>query len=445
MKISDTRLKTPLGGAALGGLASAGRYGLPLLATACLTFAGTAQAKKNQWEQIPLEGEIRAELPDGSSRVLEPSCSGGPLPTDGWPIPAPTEYSFFIQKGSPEKILIAFDGGGACWDAATCIASPLFPQAFGGRATYSPMVDETVEGLAASGGVLDDGNVKNPFQNYTKVFVPYCSGDIHWGSRDTTYVLNLPTGPLPWEIRHRGTDNFLAVLDWLKKNGRDRYDLDFSDVSDVTVTGASAGGYGADLAFAYVVEMFDENTRLNLVSDSAIGVIDTQDPAQQLSFYSDAIYDPDAPGSESWGVEANLPPWVPGLDSSLLYAAASSPNSLVPSFFAALGNYKPEAKLASITPNLDLVQIQFYGIMKGVFDDVTAGEWYFTMAALTSQTAALPNYRFFIEDGTFHTSIFSDDQFYQSGANGVSVADWILAMIKPGNRPWDNLDAGAPF
>ena len=73
------------------------------------------------------------------------------------------------------------------------------------------------------------------------------------------------------------------------------------------------------------------------------------------------------------------------------------------------------------------------------------GEWYFTMAALTGQTAALPNYRFFIEDGTFHTFIFSDDQFYQSGANGVSVADWISAMIKPGNRPWDNLDAGAPF
>ena len=445
MKKSGAGINTPWGSALLGRLAGAGRYGVPVLAAACLSFAGAAQAKKNEWEQIPLEGAIQAELPDGSSRVLEPSCSGGPLPTDGWPIPAPTEYSFFIQKGNPEKILIAFDGGGACWDAATCIASPLFPQAFGGRATYSPMVDETVEGLAASGGVLDDGNAKNPFQNYTKVFVPYCSGDIHWGSRDTTYVLDLPTGSIPWQVRHRGTDNFLAVLDWLKKNGGDKYNLDFSEVSDVTVTGASAGGYGADLAFAYVAEMFQEHTQLNLVSDSAVGVIDSPDPTQQLSFYGDAIYDAAAPGSESWGVEANLPPWVPGLDSSLLYAASSSPNSLVPSVFATLANYRPDARFASITPNLDLVQIQFYGIMKGAFDDVTAGEWYFTMADLTGQTAALPNYRFFIEDGTFHTFIFSDDQFYQSGAIGVSVADWISAIIKPGNRPWENLDAGAPF
>ncbi|TVQ72828.1 MAG: hypothetical protein EA372_06700, partial [Chromatiaceae bacterium] len=59
-------------------------------------------------------------------------------------------------------------------------------------------------------------------------------------------------------------------------------------------------------------------------------------------------------------------------------------------------------------------------------------------------TASVPNYRFFIEDGSFHTFLASDEHFYAVGALGISLRDWINAMIKPGNRAWDNLDAGKP-
>jgi hypothetical protein len=64
---------------------------------------------------------------------------------------------------------------------------------------------------------------------------------------------------------------------------------------------------------------------------------------------------------------------------------------------------------------------------------------------MTAATASLPNYRFFIDAGAFHTFIGSDEKVYGVGVNGISLADWVQQMIKPGKRVWDNLDAGPPF
>ncbi|MBT8067224.1 MAG: pectinacetylesterase family protein [Gammaproteobacteria bacterium] len=409
------------------------RVVMPFLAALILSVSLPSQAAPQDWDQIYLDGPIETQLPDGSSRTLHPSCSGGPELVDGGGIVAAnTDYYFFVQKGNPNKILIGLDGGGACWNAETCVGSPLT-----GQSTYTVSLDETPGRLAESGGLFDSRNSENPFHNYTKVFIPYCTGDVHWGSKDTVYQLE--GFPFPWVIHHRGTDNFLAVLDWLQKNGRKYYGVDFGRARDVTVTGASAGGYGANVAFGYVAEL-TPRARLNLISDAAIGVMNQ-------SFYTTAIYNPVDPGSESWGVLDNLPAWVPGLNEALLYQGAMFPSGFVPSVFAALSSYRPDAHLASVTTNLDGVQVFFYGLMKGMVppDVPTAIEWYVSMAQMTAMTAMLPNYRFFIEAGTFHTFIGDNDAFYGVGANGISLADWIREMIKPGKRTWENQDAGPPF
>lgn len=426
--------------AGIAKLLGLGRTSLLVVAALTVAFSGAVQAKTNEWTQVPLQGSIQTVLPDGTERTLEPACSGGPVPSQDGPVPAPTDYSFFIQKGNPNRILISFDGGGACWDDATCLLSPLYPDSFGGRSTYVPVVDETTDSLAQYGGILDSENSSNPYHNYTKIFVPYCTGDIHWGSRDTTYSLHTPNGPVDWTIHHRGTDNFLAVLDWLQKN-----DIDFEEARDVSVAGASAGGYGADLAFAYVAALTNSKARLNLISDSAIGVIDSPDPDYSpLSFYTTAIYNPEAPGTESWGVAQNLPPWVFGeYPEAFLAQGAENLLGFVPSVFAALDHYKPDAKLASLTPNLDQTQIGFYILMKRPPNPGTTEffEWYGAMIEMTAATTGLsPNYRFFIENSNCHTFIFTDEEFYRVGANGITVADWISAMIKPGTRTWDSVN-----
>ena len=211
-----------------------------VLATLALGLSVNAHAAKNEWDRIDLEGPIDITLSDGSTRTLEPSCSGGPKPSPTGPVPANTDFYFFVQKGNSNRLLFGLDGGGACWDALTCIGSPL-----AGQSTYTQELDETAEGLAQTGGIFDARNPENPFANYTKIFIPYCSADIHWGSKDTEYTL----GPITWTIHHRGSDNFLAVLDWLKKNGRAAYNIDFDRARDVMVTGASAGPVLIDRVF----------------------------------------------------------------------------------------------------------------------------------------------------------------------------------------------------
>lgn len=406
---------------------------LPTLLIGALALASTAAqaARKADWEQIFLNGPMAVTLPDGSRRTVEPSCSGGPVMTAAGPVPGDTQFSFFIKRGNPNKLLVGFDGGGACWNEATCIGSVLTSSP-----TYSRVVDETPESLAQGQGVFDDRNPDNPFGEYTKVFVPYCTADVHWGSRDTTYVLPLPGGgSLPWRIRHRGSDNLIAVLDWLKRNGTSR-SLDLARVQDMTVTGLSAGAYGTVNGFGYFATA-TPRARLNLVADAGIGV-------QTKAFFDQAVYN--AAGTEVWGVSKNLPVWVPGM-STMLPTASANPSLLVPLAFQANALWKPNAKFSSITAQLDLVQIGFYSLMKGNFNPglAEAFEWYAGMRSITAATAALPNYRYFIESGNFHTFLANDQYTYQKGVHGISVAHWITQKIKPGARVWDNLTAPAPF
>ena len=396
-----------------------------------LLLAATVQAKPPQWEKIVLKGERTVTLADGSERTVDPSCSGGPVLTQAGPRPGNTEYSFFIKRGNPNKLIVAFDGGGACWDGLTCIGSAL-----GGSATYTREIDETVEGLAQGEGLFDDRNPANPYKEYTKVFVPYCTADVHWGSRDTVYQFNVPgLGNVPWLIRHRGSDNVIAVVDWLQRNGRTKQ-VDLKRVRDLTVTGLSAGAYGTLNGFGFLAAL-TPNARQNLVADAGIGVLTP-------SFFATTLY-PDA--SAVWGAQANLPP-VPGFDT-LFADASANPLLLVPLAFQSLSAWKPKAHFASITAELDLVQVGFYALSKSppvlAPGPQEAFEWYAGMKTITAATASLPNYRYFIEEGTFHTFLADDDYTYGVGANGVSVAQWIREMIKPGNRAWETLEAPPPF
>jgi hypothetical protein len=400
-----------------------------LLTAGAMMLATTAQADSPAWEQVYLNGPTDVTLADGRTVTVDPSCSGGPVLTPAGPVPGATQYSFFIQRGNPNKLLVAFDGGGACWDATTCIGSVL-----AGQSTYSQIVDETPASLAQGRGLLDSRNPENPYKEYTKVFVPYCTADVHWGSRDKTYVL--PVGPgIPWTIRHRGSQNMIAVLDWLQRNGKTA-NVDLGRVQDLTVTGLSAGAYGTLNGFGFLAEA-TPRARHNLVADAGIGVL-TQ------SFFDNALYN--AGGTDSWGVEANLPTWVPGF-STMLVTASANAQMLMPLAFQSVAMWKPQDHFASITAELDGTQIFFYSVMKGNFTPSLqeAVEWYIGMKGITSATAALPNYRYFIEAGTFHTFLGSDEHTYGVGANGVSVAQWLRSMIKPGNRTWDNLEAPPPF
>lgn len=372
------------------------------------------------------EGWIRIDAPAGfedrSGVTRQPSCSGGPelveTPIGVVPQPADPSYAFFVRHGDPRKLAILFDGGGACWDPNTCVAAAAL-----GIPTYSVKVDETIDELNMADGIGDLGNPDNPIADYTQVFIPYCTGDLHTGSNEALYTAALPDGTvLSWPIRHRGYDNVAFVLDWL----RSYYESEVgSPPRDVFLAGASAGGYGVLFGYPAVAELLPWSTRVRVLVDAANGVI-TQD------FYDRAL----APGG-AWRAWKNL---APVLES----AFGASPDEIVLRIFNSLGSAYPRTRFGQYTTAYDATQIFFYNVAKNT-DDVSrwfdgtellvAGlEW--TVKARTSMilTAFTTwNYRYYLASGEAHT-IIADDKFYaEMSAAGIDFVDWVDDMI---NRYW---------
>ena len=161
---------------------------------------------------------------------LEPSpttLQRGWNPVDGMLCADGSPTGVGVSFGTRNRILIALSGGGACWDAAHCGGDT--PRRFGAGdwALYSGFVTGT-------GSILDRTLPGNPFADWTHVFVPYCTGDVHAGG-DVTRTVNAQ----PW--RHHGRANLEAAIS--------KVAADLPPPEKVVVAGSSAGGFGALLAF----------------------------------------------------------------------------------------------------------------------------------------------------------------------------------------------------
>ena len=267
------------------------------------------------------------------------------------------------------------------------------------------------------------------------VFVPYCTGDIHWGSNTAIYenasIAGLPLGDLV--IQHRGFDNFLAVREWMKnKLKRDsRYDDD--QVEDLAVTGSSAGAYGATLAFPYMKQLFPES-RAQLISDGGNGII-VED------FLEDALRSDDA----SWQVRGNFPNWIPTFEM----ATFGNSDIFAATINSGVAFQYPQDRVAQYTTSWDTVQMLFYNIMQsqasgaGVFNwaNLTPelmGDWHFRMLANVELTAMAPNYRSYEAPGCIHTTLSFSDQFYAESETHTPIYKWMKQAISKRAYGWES-------
>jgi len=78
--------------------------------------------------------------------------------------------------------------------------------------------------------MFDLADRRNPFVDYSIVYVPYCTGAVHLGNTTTTYAPDLT-------VRHKGYVNGTAALDHLIAT--------FPDATNVVVLGESAGALAA--------------------------------------------------------------------------------------------------------------------------------------------------------------------------------------------------------
>ena len=329
-------------------------------------------------------------------KKLQPICSRG------------TPYVFFAKRGTVNKLVVYYQGGGACWNYGTC-KLPTYK-------VYADPVDDNPNN--AHSGFADLNDPRNPFRDWNSVMIPYCTGDIHWGDNAVDYELNGDT----LHIEHRGAVNARVVEKW----ARDHFVLP----DEVFVTGSSAGAYGAIANAPWHMEYAWPSSQFAVVGDAGNGVI-TQD------FLVDDL--------QNWGLEKNLPSWIPALEGRDL-ASLSIVDAYVES-----ARYYPWNRFATFTTAYDGGsggQTGFYNIMLNDGNPVGALVWWTAScqwnAVMRAQNQATysrapANFRYYIGTGSRHT-MWGWPGVYEDVTGGVPpLVDWIGAMVDDGPG-WQNVE-----
>jgi hypothetical protein len=319
-------------------------------------------------------------------------------------------YAYWVKRGSVNKLLYYFQGGGACWEQLTCSV---------------PVCDTSVTNgdnpQNAGSGFANIDNPENPFRDWNVVFVSYCSCDIHFGDAAQDY---------PLHVEHRGFQNSKVVEKFAREH--------FVAPDEVFVTGSSAGAYGAWF-HAPILQLVYPNAQFHVLADAGNGVI-TQEFLE--------LYFP------NWNFEANIPPKPKKVSQQIREALANGEG--IPGYTEIVANAFPRANWAHYTTAFDGGsggQTGFYNLMLNDNNPIAALSWWEGSCAFTEQmrtqaletAAAIPdNYRYYIGTGSRHT-MWGSNKVYTDTTGGVpTLVDWVNAMLDSGptvrDPEWTNVE-----
>ena len=150
-------------------------------------------------DAIPTDAGAPLAVPQGWSYY----AISGAMCRDGSPA------GIYVHRGTANKLFIYLEGGGACSSPTFCSHNPAaVSQAFPGGAQtqgqtiggslgsvtggpyQAPYVPTAASGLTAaySPGIFDFTNTANPVKDWSGVYVPYCTGDVHFGTADNVTI-----------------------------------------------------------------------------------------------------------------------------------------------------------------------------------------------------------------------------------------------------------------
>src|SRR6476659_4192108 len=177
-----------------------------------------------------------------------------------------SQYRFwYYDSPTSTNMVISFEGGGACWDYATCSgqAGALGAAHPNGIPTdyitqFEPKYVSPIINGADPGIPLFRSKTNMVTNGWDMVYVPYCTGDVHVGNRVATYADPTGVNP-PITFRHNGYNNSVAIMNFL--HGR------FPSINKLLVTGFSAGGVASSAIF-YQARRTLVPTKAYLLDDS---------------------------------------------------------------------------------------------------------------------------------------------------------------------------------
>jgi hypothetical protein len=279
-------------------------------------------------------------------------------------------YAYWLRKGDPKRLLLFFQGGGGCFDQRTCAV---------GSTWFDDRVDAT-DDPELNGGILDLADERNPFREWSVVYIPSCTGDVHVGSRTVRY------GRLT--VQQYGWVNAQAAL-------RRAY-REFPEPRTVLVAGCSAGSVGSAFHADSIIRRYP-GARVNQLGDSLAFVFHR--PIQLTE----------------WGAQTHFP----------RFFRIGTRRFTMVQFLTALARAHPGRTFARFNHRNDAVQERFYEAVGG-----KRGGFAPRLALAERTLKRLPNYRSYLACGLDHCAL-PTDELYSLRVGGIRLRDW-LADIAAG-------------
>ena len=347
-----------------------------------------------------------------SSSSSSPESTGEPddepalPPYDGEPLPASpigqwqwvdfpdafcrdgTPTGIGVRRGLSPNLIVFFEGGGACFNGFTCLANPHHYDA------------ADFLGWGGHSGIFADHNPDNPVADWTAIYIPYCSGDVHAGDHSGVVIPDAPG-----EQQFAGYTNVDAFLRRIVPT--------FGDAPEVLVTGVSAGGFGAGFNYHRIARIF-AHARVTLLDDSG--------PVMRDKYLAPCLQQQ---WRDVWDLGATLP-----APCDECFAADGGGIHHIVDF---LGRRHPNQRMGYISSERDATISIFYSF--GLDECVGLGAIYPSGTFLEglydfreSVLRPLGNAGSYYIPSTDHTWI-SGSRFYSTEVAGVLLTDWVADLL----------------
>jgi len=285
-------------------------------------------------------------------------------------------YAFAVKPRDEDKLLIFFEGGGACWNGISSAVGACYVH----TARARPVA-----------GVMDHTVPYNPFRDHTTVFISACSGDLHAGNVTQTYP-----DPSGRPVEQHGYHNVRATLDWIKENMGSR------PLSSLTVLGESAGSIGVQVWSATLLSEL-RYERASVVADSYVGAFPpgfTGPVFQALNVCGTGLLDFNADVRRKCDTGALTVPDV---------------------FEAAMAAF-PAVSFGSLDAKYDRVQRDYYkltGLSMGKPRELSPPEFHLNIILILSHYSTYPNHGHFLLSSQWHPYAY---QVFRNSGDEVAVA-----------------------
>ncbi len=283
-------------------------------------------------------------------------------------------WAYFVREADPDKVVFLLDGGGACFSAEMCApGSGQYKEAIG----YDG-------GFSETNGVFDFDNPDNPLADYTMVFVPYCTGDVHAGNVTKDYGNGVV-------VEHKGFVNGSAALNALAER--------FPTAQEVIVAGVSAGSFPSAIYAGMAAELLPE-AKIKVIADGSGAIPDAMGLVTANWNILDVL--PDWPEFEGATYDMVTPSWMFEVPAARNPSIAFARHDYA--FDSVLAGY---AALAGVAVD-DLVSVMLTNEERVEATGATVATW--------------------IAPGADHT-ILQKATMYTESLDGVLFIEWLKAFL----------------